>query len=105
MNHFNIIKRSTLIEFYTKYPDAKKPIELWYSEIRESDFSNFNELKAVYKHASIVATNNRVVFNIKGNNYRLVVKINFYTKQIFIIWFGTHKDYDKIDVETISYKK
>ena len=92
-----------MIVFYTKYPDAKKPIELWYSEIRELDFANFNELKAVYKNASIVA-NNRVVFNIKGNNYRLVVKINFYTKQIFIIWLGTHDDYDKINVETISYK-
>ena len=104
MNHFNIVKRSTLIEYYTQYPEAKKPIELWYSEIRECAFNNFNELKATYKNASIVA-NNRVVFNIKGNNYRLVVKINFYTKQIFIIWFGSHKDYDKINVETISYKK
>lgn len=104
MNHFNIVKRSTLIEFYTKYPDAKKPIELWYSEIKEIDFNTFNELKAIYKNANIVA-NNRVVFNIKGNNYRLVVNINFYTKQIFIIWFGTHKDYDKINVETISYRK
>ena len=104
MGYFNIIKRGTLILFYTKYPDAKKPIELWYSEIKEAKFNNFNELKAIYKNASIVA-NNRVVFNIKGNNYRLVVKINFYTRQIFVIWFGTHKDYDKIDVETISYNK
>lgn len=101
---FRIIKRSTLIAFYTKHPEAKKSIELWYSEMVQADYANFNELKAVYKNASVVA-NGRAVFNIKGNDYRLVVKINFYTKQVFVIWFGTHKEYDKINVETINYKK
>jgi len=104
MNYFRIIKRSTLITYYVKHPDAKKAIELWYSEIKQHEFRSFNELKEVYKSASII-TNTRVIFNIKGNDFRLVVKINFHTKQIFIIWFGTHKEYDKIDAATISYRK
>ncbi len=104
MSYFRIIKRSTLIAFYSKHHEAKKALELWYSEIKEFDFKNFNELKSVYKSASLIA-NNRIIFNIKGNDFRLVVKINFYTKQIFVIWFGTHKEYDKIDVATIKYKK
>ena len=104
MSYFRIIKRVTLIAFYTKHIEAKKSIQLWYHEIKDNEFKNFNELKAVYKNASLVA-NNRIIFNIKGNDYRLVVKINFYTKQIFIIWFGTHTEYNKIDVATIKYKK
>lgn len=104
MSYFRIIKRATLIAYYVKHTAAKKAIELWFHEIKDHEFTNFNELKAVYKNASLVA-NNRIVFNIKGNDYRLVVKMNFYTRQIFIIWFGTHKEYDKIDVTTINYKK
>ncbi|MHC5721395.1 MAG: type II toxin-antitoxin system HigB family toxin, partial [Nostoc sp.] len=61
------------------FPNAKDALQLWYEEFRLRDFKNFNELKAVYRNASVVA-NNRVVFNIKGNDYRLVVKVNFYTK-------------------------
>lgn len=84
MNYFRIIKRSTLIAYYVKHPDAKKAIELWYSEIKQHEFRSLNKLKEVYKSASII-TSNRVIFNIKGNDFRLVVKINFHTKHIFII--------------------
>lgn len=86
------------------FPAAKAALQLWYAEFKEYEFNNFNELKAVYGNASIVA-NNRVVFNIKGNDFRLVVKINFYSKQVFIIWFGTHAAYNIIDVATIRYKE
>lgn len=104
MSYFRIIKRSTLSVFCAEHNAAKKPIELWYHEIKDKEFKNFSDLKAVYKNASLVA-NNRVVFNIKGNDYRLLVKMNFFTRQIFIIWFGTHKQYDNINVTTINYKK
>lgn len=104
MSNFRIIKRSTLIAFYTKHHEAKKTIELWYSEIKELECKNFNELKAVYKSASLIA-NNRMIFNIKGNDYRLIVKINFYTKIIYVIWLGSHKEYDNIDVASIRYKQ
>jgi len=76
----------------------------WYHELLVSDFRNFNELKQVYGNASLVG-NDRVVFNILGNKYRLVVRIVFEFKAIQVKWFGTHNEYDKIDVETIKFKK
>ena len=69
-----------------------------------SSFKNFNELKRTYGSASIVG-DDRVVFNIMGNKYRLVVRLVFEFKVIQIKWFGTHSEYDKIDVSTIQYKK
>ncbi len=75
---------------------------MWYHEITKLDFRNFNELKSVYGNASVV-NNQRVVFNIKGNDFRLVVSVNFEQKACYIIWFGSHKEYDRIDVETISF--
>lgn len=62
-----------------------------------------NELKAKYRNASII-NSKRVVFNIKGNEYRLVVDIEYKLKIVFIVWFGTHKEYDTIDAKTISYE-
>jgi mRNA interferase HigB len=76
----------------------------WYYELVISDFKNFNELKKVYVNVSLVS-DDRVVFNIMGNKFRLVVRIVFEFKAIQIKWFGTHNNYDKIDVTTIQYKK
>lgn len=98
----NIINRKTVIYYTEKYPKAKNQLLAWYNEMREQEFDNFNELKAMYGNASIV-NNQRVVFNIKGNEYRLLVSISFRRKACYIIWFGTHKAYDKIDVATIPY--
>ncbi len=78
------------------------PLLIWYSEFTKQDFNNFNELKRVYGNASIV-NNERVVFNIKGNDFRLVVSIKFLQNACYVIWFGTHKEYDKISVETVSF--
>ena len=75
---------------------------MWYYEFTKMDFSNFNELKTVYGNASIVA-GNRVIFNIKGNDYRLLVSVNFRQKAAYVIWFGTHKEYDKINTVTIEF--
>jgi len=76
----------------------------WYHELVISEFKNFNELKKVYGNVSLVS-DDRIVFNIMGNKYRLVVRMVFEFKAIQIKWFGTHSDYDKIDVTTIQYKK
>jgi mRNA interferase HigB len=81
---------------------AKTALLAWYNEFFKLEFSNFNRLKAVYGNASIVS-GNRIVFNIKGNDYRLLVSINFKQAAAYIIWFGTHKEYDKINVETIEF--
>ncbi len=99
----NIINRKTVIYYTEKYPQVKNQLLTWYNEMLEHKFSNFNELKKVYGNASIV-NNQRVVFNIKGNDYRLVVSINFRRQACYTIWFGTHKEYDKINVETIQFK-
>lgn len=100
---FNIITRRTLNEYRTQYPDAAQALQKWYADLRSGIFSSMNELKAVYGNASILA-DNRVVFNIHGNKYRLIVRINFQFKAIQIKWFGTHAEYDKIDAATIDYK-
>lgn len=75
----------------------------WYHEMIITEFKNFNELKNVYGNASIVS-DDRVVFNIMGNKYRLIVRIVFDFKAIQIKWFGTHAEYDKIDASNIQYK-
>jgi mRNA interferase HigB len=101
---FNIITRRTLLEYAKKYPMAKTALFEWYYELIISDFKSFNDLKKVYGNVSLVS-DDRVVFNIMGNKYRLVVRMVFEYKTIQIKWFGTHSDYDKIDVTSIQYKK
>lgn len=81
---------------------ASTQLLIWYNEFSKREFSNFNELKQVYGNASIVS-NSRVVFNIKGNDFRLVVSLNFSQKACYVLWFGTHKEYDKIDVRKIDF--
>ena len=98
----NIINRKTIAYYIQKYPVAKNQLLTWYNEMVKQEFDNFNELKSVYGNASIV-NNQRVVFNIKGNEFRLIVSINFRRKACYTIWFGTHEEYDKIDVSTIPF--
>ena len=95
-----ILSKSTLKTFWDKYPDSKAQLEAWYEEVVKANWATPQELKAQFSHASILK-NNRVVFNIKGNNYRLVVKINYPYHIIYVRFIGTHSQYDEIDVETI----
>ncbi|MFP4448115.1 MAG: type II toxin-antitoxin system HigB family toxin [Bacteroidales bacterium] len=100
-----IIKEKTLIEYckLSKYKQAEQALQAWIYEVRYSNWGNANELKTKYGNASIISSK-RVVFNIKGNDYRLIVDIEYKLKLVFIVWFGTHKEYDKIDAKTISYE-
>jgi len=98
----NIIAKGTVLYYIDQYPKAKTALLVWYYEFEKMDFSNFNELKTVYGNASIVA-GSRVIFNIKGNDYRLLVSVNFRQKAAYVIWFGTHKEYDKINTVTIEF--
>jgi len=97
-----IIAFRTLREFFGKpeYSDAEPSLQSWYYDAKSADWANSNDLKKQYKNASIVG-DGRVVFNIKGNTYRLVVAIDYEFQVIFIRFIGTHKQYDKIDVKTI----
>lgn len=101
---FNIITRKTLLDYCRKYPEAAIALQEWYYELVKCDFRNFNDLKKVYSNASLVG-DDRVVFNIMGNRFRLVVRILFEFKVIQVKWFGTHKEYDKVDVTIIRFKK
>ena len=98
----NIIAKGTLLYYTRKYPSVSTPLLTWYNEFLKAEFRNFNELKLVYGSASIV-TGNRVIFNIKGNEFRLVVSVNFSRQTAYVIWFGTHREYGKIDVSSIEF--
>lgn len=101
---FNIIARKTLLDFCRAYPDAAQALMEWYYEMLAHEFKSFQELKAVYRNCSIVG-DDRVVFNIAGNKFRLIVRVVFSFKTIQVKWFGTHKEYDEIDVRTIKFRK
>jgi len=98
----NIIARGTILVYIEKYPNAKTALLNWYQEFTKASYVNFNQLKSTYGNASIIS-NERVIFNIKGNDFRLIISINFKRQAAYIIWFGTHKEYDKIDAATIKY--
>jgi mRNA interferase HigB len=95
-----IISRSTLQVFWHKYPECEQPLKSWFAEIKKSNWENLNQLKKTYPNASILK-NNRIVFNIKGNNYRLIVKINFEHQLCWIRFIGTHREYNNIDANTV----
>ena len=101
---FNIIARRTLLAYCKKYPDATTALLEWYYELLKTDFKNFNELKKVYGSASLIG-DDRVIFNIMGNKYRLLVRMVFEYRVIQIKWFGTHSEYDRTDVKYIRYNK
>jgi mRNA interferase HigB len=95
-----IIAKSTLRAFWQRHPDAEEPLLAWYREMEKADWETPAHVKEKYRSASFVG-GNRIVFNIKGNNYRLVVKINYPYRIVYIRFVGTHADYDKIDVEEV----
>ncbi|MCF8225468.1 MAG: type II toxin-antitoxin system HigB family toxin [Bacteroidales bacterium] len=100
-----IIKEKTLTDYcrQSKYKLANDSLKAWGYEVKHSTWNNANELKLKYRNASIISSK-RVVFNIKGNDYRLVVDIEYKLKIVFIVWFGTHEEYDRIDAKTIRYE-
>jgi len=99
-----IIKEKTLINCckISKYKPAAESLKAWLFEVKYSTWDNTNELKSKYRNASVLSYK-RIVFNIKGNDYRLIVDIEYKLKIVFVVWFGTHAEYDKIDAKTVSY--
>ena len=95
-----IIAKRTLRAFWERHADAEEPLLAWYREVEREDWDTPAKVKAKYASASIVG-DNRVVFNIKGNGYRLVVKINYPYRIVYIRFVGTHAQYDAIDVEEV----
>ncbi|MEQ9299802.1 MAG: type II toxin-antitoxin system HigB family toxin [Cyclobacteriaceae bacterium] len=95
-----IFAKSTLRKYWEKHPDAEQPLKTWYDTAINCDWKDPSDVKNTYANASILK-NSRVVFNIKGNTYRLITKFNFEKAWIFIRFIGTHAEYDKIDAEKI----
>jgi mRNA interferase HigB len=95
-----IIAKSTLRAFWAVHPDAEEPLFAWYREVEKEDWSEPAQVKEKYRNASIVK-GNRVVFNIKGNDYRLVVRINYPYRMIYVRFVGTHAEYDRVNVEEV----
>ena len=95
-----IISKGTLRDFWEKHPSAVLPLQIWYKETKEADWKTPNDVKAKYGNASIVGSN-RIVFNIKGNDFRLITALNYAAGIVYIRFIGTHKEYDRIDATTI----
>lgn len=95
-----IIAKKTLREFWLTHVDCEQQLKSWYREVDKAEWKNLNELKDNYPSASIL-NDNRVCFNIKGNNYRLIVKINFDYQMVWIRFIGTHAEYDRIDANKV----
>ena len=92
------------ISHWEEYPQSKQALLSWYEEADAAQWNHPNELKEQYRNASII-TEKRVIFNIHGNSYRLIVDIEYRLKIVFVVWFGTHKQYDNIDAKKVSYVK
>ena len=97
-----IIARKTLTDFWNKpeFSDAGQPLKSWFKIASQAVWKSASDVKQQYGNASIVA-NNRVIFNIGGNKYRLIVAINYDYEVIYIRFIGTHKQYDSIKAESI----
>ncbi|MFA6959676.1 MAG: type II toxin-antitoxin system HigB family toxin [Opitutaceae bacterium] len=95
-----IISRKTLKDFWEKHANAEPALKAWFHETKHADWKSFADIKARHRSADSLP-GNRVVFNIKGNTYRLIVRIHFNTRIVFIRFIGTHADYDKIDATKI----
>jgi mRNA interferase HigB len=96
----HVISRTKLIEFWEKHPDSEVPLRLWFKKVRQANWSGLNDLKSEFPTADYVG-DNRVVFDIKGNKYRVIVLIFFDGGKAFIRFVGTHAQYDRINARMI----
>jgi mRNA interferase HigB len=95
-----VIAVKTLKEFWDLHADAEQPLKAWFHEAKAANWESFQEIKARFNSADVIH-GNRVVFDIKGNRYRLIVKIHYNTGIIFIRFIGTHAEYNKIDAAKV----
>ncbi len=95
-----IISKKILREFWELHKDAEQPIKAWHARVKSANWKTSSDIKRDYRNASFIA-NNRVIFNIKGNTYRLIAAVNYDFGIIYIRFIGTHVEYDKIDATAI----
>ncbi|HMI02183.1 MAG TPA: type II toxin-antitoxin system HigB family toxin [Pedobacter sp.] len=99
-----IISKTVIGTFNKIHPDAENALEDWYNATKNADWKNFNEMKRTFNSVDAVG-NDRYVFNIKGNSFRLIALIIFKVRTVFILFIGTHKEYDKINASQITFRK
>ncbi len=97
----NVIAKATLRAFWQRHPQSRGPLEAWYADVRQADWSGPADVKADFGSSVDFVADNRVIFDIAGNKYRLVVHIAYRFKRILVKFVGTHAEYDRIDPETI----
>ena len=95
-----IIAKKTLRDFWERHPDAEEALKAWFHDAKHATWASPQDIRQTYATASIIA-NNRVVFNIRGNTYRLIVAINYDFGIVYIRFIGTHRAYDQIDATAI----
>jgi mRNA interferase HigB len=96
-----IIARRTLREFWARHPQAEMPLRSWFALVNAADWSGPTDVKAMFGTSVDFVRDNRIVFNVAGNKYRLVVHVAYRFNRVLIKFVGTHAEYDKVDVETI----
>jgi mRNA interferase HigB len=96
----NVVSRAKLVTFWTRHAPARGPLSAWFAICRRAAWRSPQDVRDQFNSADFVA-DNRVIFDIGGNNYRLVARIAYSHKQLLIKWVGTHKDYDKIDPASV----
>jgi mRNA interferase HigB len=90
-----IIKRGALVQFWDIHPDAKPSLESWYNVVRRAQWQTPAEMKQIYSNADLVGR--RTIFNIAGNKYRLIARVNYRTQRVFVLYILTHAEYDRED--------
>jgi mRNA interferase HigB len=99
-----VISTNTIKDSWVKHPKSEQALKAWLQEVENSEWDSPQKLKLQFKSASII-TGKRIIFNIRGNKFRLIVDIEFRLKIVFIVWFGTHDEYDLIDSKNVTYVK
>jgi mRNA interferase HigB len=99
-----VIAKKVLINFWKKHRDAEQPLKAWYDEVVNADWRTPNDIKLLYKSVSFIEKN-RVIFNIAGNKYRLIVAVAYQFGAVYIKFLGIHKEYDRIDAANIELGK
>jgi len=96
-----VIAVSTLKSFWERHPDAEQPLKAWYDEARHASWTSPQDIRNRYASASFVGKN-RVIFNIKGNDYRLIVAVAYRFQAAYVKFVGTHAEYDRVDAATVE---
>lgn len=98
-----VLAARTINAYRQCYPDADSALKSWVALIKGNSFKHFVELKTIFSSADLIE-DDRIVFNIKGNRYRLIAAVNFNSQIVFVKWFGTHKDYNKINPSEVKHE-